>query len=396
MRVADNRELHTKVAPFPSERSTRHLEVELPEGVSYRAGDHLGVIGHNTETQVKRVAAHFHFDSDSVIRIQKNGNRKTFIPIDEPVSVYRLLSNYVELQEVATRKQIKTMADYTQCPPDKVKLLALCGDDEAGNENYKEEVMAKRKSLIDLLEEFPACELPFNVYLEMLPALRPRYYSISSSPLQQAKSCSITVAVVDAPARSGKGIYQGVCSNYLLEQREGSNIYAFVRDTGSAFRLPETHTTPLIMVGPGTGLAPFRGFLQERAALKAQGLEVGPSMLFFGCRHPQQDFIYEDELKEFAEQGITTLHCAFSRAEEGKRTYVQDVLLGLKDEVWQQIENGAVIYVCGDAGKMAPAVRQTFASIYREETGADEQAAEKWLDELVQNHRYLIDVWATS
>jgi cytochrome P450/NADPH-cytochrome P450 reductase len=396
MQVLANRELHTKDGPNPSERSTRHIEVKLPEGVTYRAGDHLGVIAHNTENLVKRVSVRFGFDSDSYIRIHKHGSRKTYLPVEETVSVYRLLSNYLELQEVATRTQIKTLVEYTECPPDKAKLAALAGDDEASIARFKEEVLAKRKSLIDLLEEFPACELPFEVYLGMLSSLRPRYYSISSSPLVDAGKCSITVAVVDAPARSGHGTYEGVCSNYLKAQGEGGTIYAFVRDTGSAFRLPQDPAVPLILIGPGTGLAPFRGFLQERAALKAQGQAVGPSLLFFGCRNPQQDFIYQDELQTFAGQGVTSLYCAFSRVAGRNKTYVQDEILAGKDQIWQLLQEGALVYVCGDASKMAPGVRQAFATIYREKTGADEPAAEQWLNNMTAQHRYLVDVWSAS
>ena len=110
---------------------------------------------------------------------------------------------------------------------------------------------------------------------------------------------SITVAVVESPARSGSGTYQGVCTNYLARKIEASQIYAFVKDTKAIFGLPDDSTTPLIMVGPGTGIAPFRGFLQERARLKAEGREIGEAILFFGCRNPNQDFIYEDELREF-------------------------------------------------------------------------------------------------
>lgn len=396
MTIAENRELHLKEGPLPSERSTRHLEVKLPEGVTYRAGDHLGVIPHNSHVLVQRVMARFDFGDDAHIKLHKTGNRKTFLPVEETISVYRLLADYVELQDVATRKQIKGLAEHTECPPDRKKLEALCGDDEASQARYKEEIFARRKSLLDLLEEFAACELPFNAYLEMLPVLRPRYYSISSSPLVQERAASLTVAVVDAPARSGHGQYRGVCSNFLLHQDEGSQVYAFIRDVGSNFRLPESPTTPLIMVGPGTGLAPFRGFLQERGALKAQGQEVGPALLFFGCRNPQQDYIYEAELAQFAEQELTTLFCAFSRVDGKSKVYVQDELLQARDMVWQMIEAGAVIYVCGDATRMAPAVRQAFGQIYREKTGADAQAAEGWLSSLETGNRYLVDVWAAS
>lgn len=396
MTVRVNRELHNKGRENPSDRSTRHIELELPEGVAYRAGDHLGVIPHNSDSLVRRVAARFGFGQDVYVRLRPTTNRKTFLPVNQTIPVYRLLGDYVELQDVATRSQIQTLADYTECPPEKIQLLALTGDTEASATRYKEDLLAKRKSLIDLLEDFPACTLPFEIYLEMLPALRPRYYSISSSPLADPYGCSITVAVVEGPARSGHGTFQGVCTNYLARQQAGEVIYAFVKDTKSAFRLPDDPATPIIMIGPGTGLAPFRGFLQERAVLKAQDQEVGTSLLFFGCRHPQQDFLYEDELRQFEAQGITRLSTSFSRVEGQKKCYVQDELYARRDEVWELIDAGAVIYVCGDASRMAPDVRRTFAAIYCEKAGASEAAAESWLNELTAQNRYLVDVWAAN
>jgi cytochrome P450/NADPH-cytochrome P450 reductase len=396
VRIAVNRELHHKEGETPSPRSTRHIELELPQDVTYAAGDHLGVIPHNAETLVKRVAARFGFERDAFIRLRKNGHRKTFLPVDETISIYRLLTDYVELQEVATRTQINTLAEYTECPPEKIKLAAWTGDDERSAARYREEVFDRRVSLIDLLEEFPACTLPFEVYLEMLSPLRPRYYSISSSPLFNERVCSITVAVVEGFARSGRGTFAGVCTNYLRRQMEDSVIYAFVKDTKSVFRLPDNPATPIIMVGPGTGIAPFRGFLQERAALKAQGQEIGASILFFGCRHPQQDFIYEDELRRFEEQGITRLSTSFSRVEGEPKCYVQNEIYVRRDEVWQMLQSGAVIYVCGDASRMAPDVGRTFAAIYSEKTGASGLEAERWLDEMTAQNRYLVDVWSSN
>ena len=200
-------------------------------------------------------------------------------------------------------------------------------------ERYRTEVLGKRKSVFDLLEEHPACELPFHAYLEMLSLLAPRYYSISSSPSADPSRCSVTVAVVEAPASSGRGIYKGICSNYLAGRRAGETIHATVRETKAGFRLPDDASVPIIMIGPGTGLAPFRGFLQERAARKAKGASLGPAMLFFGCRHPDQDYLYADELKAFAADGITELYTAFSRA-EGPKTYVQNLVAAQKDRVW--------------------------------------------------------------
>ena len=129
--------------------------------------------------------------------------------------------------------------------------------------------------------------------------------------------------------------------------------------------------------------------------MKAKGQALGASMLFFGCRHPDQDFIYADELKGFADQGITELHVAFSRADTPKQ-YVQDLVTAQKDRVWSLIEAGAIIYVCGDGGKMEPDVKRALISIYRERTGADETSAAGWIDTMGTQNRYVLDVWAGS
>jgi cytochrome P450/NADPH-cytochrome P450 reductase len=228
----------------------------------------------------------------------------------------------------------------------------------------------------------------------MLSLLAPRYYSISSSPSSPDPSrCSVTVAVVEGPANSGRGVYKGICSNYLAGRRAGETIHATVRETKAGFRLPDDASVPIIMIGPGTGLAPFRGFLQERAARQAKGAALGPAMLFFGCRHPDQDFLYADELNAFAADGIAELHTAFSRA-EGPKIYVQNLVAAQKERVWSLIENGAIIYVCGDGGKMEPDVKAALVAIYRERKGADAEAGLRWIDDLGASNRYVLDVWA--
>jgi cytochrome P450/NADPH-cytochrome P450 reductase len=393
MKMLVNKELQNKQGANASERSTRHIEVQLPSGSSYRVGDHLSVVPRNDPALVDSVARRFGFLPADQIRLQVAEGRRAQLPVGDTVSVGRLLSEFVELQQVATRKQIQIMSEHTRCPVTKPKLLAYVGDDAAASEHYRADILGKRKSVFDLLEEHPACELPFHAYLEMLSLLAPRYYSISSSPSGDPQRCSVTVGVVEGPASSGRGIYKGICSNYLAGRRAGETIQATVRETKAGFRLPDDAAVPIIMVGPGTGLAPFRGFLQERAALKAKGASLGPAMLFFGCRHPDQDYLYADELKAFAADGITELHTAFSRA-EGPKTYVQNLVAAQKDRVWSLIESGAIVYVCGDGGKMEPDVKAALVAIYRERKGADADAALRWIDDLGTSNRYVLDVWA--
>jgi cytochrome P450/NADPH-cytochrome P450 reductase len=393
MKVLVNSELQNKAGANASDRSTRHVEVQLPSSITYRVGDHLSVVPRNDPALVDSVARRFGFLPADQIRLQVAEGRRAQLPVGDAVSVGRLLTDFVELQQVATRKQIQIMSEHTRCPVTKPKLLAYVGDDGAASEHYRTDILGKRKSVFDLLEEHPACELPFHAYLEMLSLLAPRYYSISSSPSGDASRCSVTVGVVEGPASSGRGVYKGICSNYLATRREGETIQATIRETKAGFRLPDDPSVPIIMVGPGTGLAPFRGFLQERAALKAKGAKLGPAMLFFGCRHPEQDFLYADELKAFESSGITELHTAFSRAQAPK-TYVQNLVAAQKDRVWSLIESGAIIYVCGDGGKMEPDVKAALVAIYRERSGADANAGLRWIDDLGTRNRYVLDVWA--
>lgn len=387
MQVLANCELQNTAT---SGRSTRHIEVLLPDGVSYRAGDHLSIVPQNGAALVERAVRRFGFAPGAHVLLTAPDGRRAALPVGEAISVHRLLSDYLELQLPATRKQLQTMAQNTRCPFTRPKLELLLEED-----HFRGEILGRRKSVLDLLEEYPACELPFAAFIEMMPLMTPRYYSISSSPIADGTRCSVTVAVVEGPARSGSGVYHGVCSSHLSRQSAGSTVQAFVKETKVGFRLPVDPAAPIVMIGPGTGLAPFRGFLRERMALKAQGRRLGPAMLFFGCRHPDQDFIYADELKEHAAAGIVDLHVAFSR-HDGKKTYVQDLLKEQATTLWPLIEQGAIVYVCGDGGRMESDVKRALVKMYRDRTGDDEAAGEAWMAKLAADGRYVLDVWASS
>jgi cytochrome P450/NADPH-cytochrome P450 reductase len=204
--------------------------------------------------------------------------------------------------------------------------------------------------------------------------------------------CSITVGVVRGPALSGEGEFRGTCSNYLADLKPGDRFKAAIRPPAGGFRLPEDPSTPIIMVGPGTGVAPFRGFLQERERLADAGHPLGDAMLFFGCHAPDQDFLYREELEAWDKAGLVDLHTAFSR-HGGKRTYVQDLVAKQADRVWQLIESGARIYVCGDGARMEPDVRKALGAIYADRRDVTLEQADLWIDELIRDGRYALDVW---
>jgi cytochrome P450/NADPH-cytochrome P450 reductase len=391
--VAQNRELQRKDGPKPSERSTRHVEFRVPAGMSYREGDHLGVLPRNSESQVRRALAYFGLAEDAQMRIRFNGVGKSFLPVDRPIPVMLLLSGYLALQDVATRSDVGVLAEYAETPTDKAALAALCGEDADSVARYRDQVFSRNRSLIDLLEDFPSCKLPFNIFVELVPILKPRYYSISSSPLVSPSQLSITVAVVEGPARSGHGEHRGVASGYLAGLAEGAEAECFVRPPSIPFFPPADPATPMIMVGAGTGVAPYRGFLQARAAMKARGDRVGPTLLFQGCRNAAQDQIYADEFAAMERDGVVALEMAYSRPDTGEKCYVQHRLAADRDRVWELIEQGGVVYVCGDAATMAPAVEQAFVAICRDKRGIGDEEAKAWLASMKADKRYLVDIW---
>ncbi|MDJ0614723.1 MAG: cytochrome P450 [Rhizobiaceae bacterium] len=386
VKVSKNAELQNTEL---SKRSTRHIEIELPAGMEYRTGDHLCIVPRNDRDLVKRVEQRFGLGSKARIQLSSENSDNIHLPTGTPISVRYLLTELLELQAPASRKDVETLARYTECPKSKPALDKLASDD------YRTKVFLKRASVVELLEQFPACELPFGVFIELMPMMAQRYYSISSSPLENKRKCSITVGVVDEPAISGHGQFKGVCSNFLSGCDSGSTVFASVRPTKAEFRLPEDPDTPVIMIGPGTGIAPFRGFLQERAKLIESGKKLGPAVLYFGCRHPDQDFLYREELEGYKADGVTDLHVAFSRQDK-KKTYVQDLIREDRSQIWQMIENGAHIYVCGDGSRMEPDVRRALSTIYSEEKDVGAEAGNAWLEQMIADDRYVLDVWVSN
>ena len=387
MVVVESRELQTVEL---SGRSTRHVELALPEGASYRPGDHLGVIPQNSRTLVTRVAAAFGLTPEVRLRLHQRQPGASPLPTEQIVSVASLLSHYVELQEVATRHQLALMASYAESELEKQSLEHLSRDEA----EYAAQVKAVRKSIVDLLEEYPSVRLPFAHYLELVSALKPRYYSISSSPVHSGRLLSVTVGVIDAQARHGRGRYRGTCSTYLGEIPRGQTVYAFLQSAQGKFGLPALPETPLIMVGAGTGVAPYRGFLQERASAKRAGHAVASSLLFFGCRHPEHDFIYRGEFEGWQSEGLVELVTAFSRECQSK-VYVQDRLRERGADIWRALEQGGHLYVCGDASGMAAGVRQSLLEVVREHGAMSAERASEFLEQLAAENRYHLDVWAS-
>jgi cytochrome P450/NADPH-cytochrome P450 reductase len=382
--VEDNREL----LPHGSERSVRHIEIRLPHGATYQEGDHLGVFPSNNKETVARILRRFRLNGKDQVILTASGVGSSHFPLDRPVSLADLFSHSVELQDAATRAQIREAAAFTVCPPHKRELEALLEDGA-----YEEKVWGKRISLLDLVEKYEACEMPLEKFLELLPPLKPRYYSISSSPRMNKERAAVTVGIVRGAARSGQGEYRGVASNYLADRKPGDDVLMFIRTPESGFQLPGNPQTPIVMVGSGTGVAPFRGFLQTRVVLKREGTPLGEAHLIYDCRN-EADFLYREELAQFEKDGIAAVHTAFSNEEEGAaKPAVQELLERDAAVVIRILESGGRIYVCGEGSRITSDVESALKNAYRTVHGTDEQAADQWLEQLQSNGSYAKDVW---
>ncbi|MGW5259320.1 bifunctional cytochrome P450/NADPH--P450 reductase, partial [Streptomyces sp. NPDC004012] len=200
--------------------------------------------------------------------------------------------------------------------------------------------------------------------------------------------------LLEGPALSGDGQYRGTCSAYIAGLEPGDVFYGYVRVPSPTFAPPADPATPLILIGPGTGIAPLRGFLEERATQHANGTQVGLSQVFVGCRHPEHDYFYRQEMQDWEQAGIAQIHTAYSAVTGHPARFVQNAIANNADTVWQAIQDGAYIYVCGDGRRMAPAVREALAAIHRQKTGSDDERAQQWLAQLEADERYQQDVFA--
>ncbi len=373
----------------PGARRKIHVTIELPEGLEYKVGDYLNVLAQNSAANVSRTLLRFRLKGETKI-VLKGDFAPEHLPLDREVTINDLLTHFVELAQPATRNQIMRLAESAPCPPEKKALLALIESEE----EFYSSVLLKRVSLLDLMERYQSCMLSFGDFLKELPAMRVRPYSISSSPLRSPRICTLTVAVVQAPALSGQGDYAGVASNFLARLSPGDTVPVMVKASKESFGLPVNPEAPIIMVGAGTGLAPFRGFIEERAMLQGQGRALTPGLLFFGCDHPEVDYLYREELKSYEEAGHLRVRPAFSaRVEEGI-AFVQHRLWHDRREVIDLLLDGAHLYVCGDGSFMAPAVRKTLVESYAEVRKTSQAAAEEWVASLENEERYVADVFS--
>jgi cytochrome P450/NADPH-cytochrome P450 reductase len=367
-------------------QSTRLIRLRLPDGMNYRTGDHVAIFARNPKHQVDLAIERLGVPGAMQLVLSGSSGRFRHLPLGRTITVRQLLTDFVEIQDPMPKRAIEAALAATRCPHTRAALEKMAGDGWG-------EVAASRLSLLGLLVRFPAIELDLEQFVELSSGIAPRFYSIASSPLVSETSADLVVGTIRAPAWSGIGEHQGFASSHMRDLAPGETVFGFVRAPNPPFAPPADATTPMILIGPGTGFAPLRGFLQERQWQRANGVATGPIHLFFGCKHPAHDWLCREEMEGWASSGLIALHLAHSALDGHPHAYVQHALSAAGDTLWPLIESDAQIFVCGDGKNMAPAVRDTLIALHARKTGSSHDEASQWLEHLIEAGRYHQDVY---
>ncbi|KAK0254707.1 hypothetical protein LTS09_010178 [Friedmanniomyces endolithicus] len=389
--VSEAKVVETRLLTAPGVPEKRHIELQLPSEMTYRAGDYLAVLPLNPTETVHRVLSRFSLAWDALLQIDSKSN--TTLPTEHPISAFDLFSAYLELSQPATKRSISMLIEASKEPSTKQTLQTLLETD------FEAQITQRRVSLLALLERHPTIDLPLGAFVASQMSMRVRQYSISSSPLADPRRATLTYAVLDAEALSGHGRHVGIASWYLSHLKPGDIVHVAVKPSHQAFHLPVDSNVPVLMFCAGTGLAPFRSLVQERAAQIGAGRKLASAHLYYGCRHPDRDSLYADELARWEKMEAVTLHYAYSQAPERSHGYkhIDEAMRADGQLLLDLWDADARVFVCGsrDVGDSVKNVCLDLAKDWARQRGKEpsDEGASKWFDS-VRNERFSTDVFA--
>ncbi|MDF2855868.1 MAG: sulfite reductase flavoprotein alpha-component, partial [Neobacillus sp.] len=353
-----------------SNKETHHLELSLEgSGLTYEPGDSLAIYPENNQELVAALLGEIKWNPDEVVTVNKQG---------DVLALKEALTSYFEIT-ILTKALLEKVAKLST----NNRLLDLV---LVGKENELKAYVAGR-DLLDLVRDFGSWGDSAQEFVSVLRKMPARLYSIASSLAANPEEVHLTVGAVRFQTHGRER--KGVCSTYCADQlKPGDTVPVYIQHNEN-FKLPPDPNRPIIMIGPGTGVAPFRSFMQEREEIGAEG----KSWLFFGDQHFVTDFLYQTEWHKWLKDGVLTkMDIAFSRDTEQK-VYVQHRMVAQSKELFEWLEQGATVYICGDEKNMANDVHKTLLDIIENEGRLSREKAEKYLTDMQQNKRYQRDVY---
>uniref|UniRef100_A0A2A4JCR1 Methionine synthase reductase n=1 Tax=Heliothis virescens TaxID=7102 RepID=A0A2A4JCR1_HELVI len=378
---------------------------------NFKAGDTIGVIPHNDESDIEFIISHLNLapTADLTYRLTlddtvKGGKIPVHVPIQS--TLRHVLTHCLDLRSILKKVFLLALSKYTKNDKEKMLLEYFCSKE--GSATYSTHILNKSLCILDIFTIFQSCKPPIEVLLANLPRLFPRPYSIVNSGLKDNRVLKICFSVIE---NERKGLTTGWLERLIRNEDTLENgimnlslsnelkvkqkVPIYLRKNLNMFCLPDSAENPLILIGPGTGVSPFIGFLEERKMMNQQSdIKLGEAWLFFGCRNPKLDFIYEKELNQFLSEGtLNKLFVAFSRIDNHEIKYIQDALTKQGKEITQLIKEGASIYVCGDLKTMAAEVKEILIQSFVHHENMSLQEAQDKITELQKDKKYVIDAW---
>lgn len=399
------------------DRNCVHVEFDISDSnLKYSTGDHLAVWPSNSDENIKQFLKCFGLEDKENTVIELKALDSTYsIPFPSPITYGAVIRHHLEISGPISRQLFLSIAGFAPNEETKATLTRIGND----KQEFASTITRRKFNIADALlfasKGKAWVDVPFEFIIENVQHLTPRYYSISSSSLSEKQLINITAVVeaeVESDGRAVTGVVTNLLKNIEIEQNNTNETPVVHYDLNgprnkfskfklpvhvrrSNFKLPKNTTTPVILIGPGTGVAPLRGFVRERVQQVKNGVNVGKTILFYGCRNEHDDFLYKQEWSEYASVlgDKFEMFNAFSRQDSSKKVYVQDKIVENYKIVNELLNNGATIYVCGDASRMARDVQAAIAKIVAKDRDISQESATELVKSWKVQNRYQEDVW---
>jgi len=372
------------------DRDIRHYEFKV-EGtsVTYKTGDSLAVWPRNPLDKVKEFCSEMGLDAGQQLRVVPLEGARNWCPLE--LSMQQLFTHVLDIFGKPNRKFFENLSFFATDDVERAELQSIVEGSPEGQALYRN-LVHDFAHHDDVLKRFRSARPPIEQLLNMVPTLKPRSYSIASSPLMHKDKIQLCVVLVDWTVESTQELRIGEATGYLRNQMPGAQIACAVRS--SAIVLPEDPMKPVIMAGMGTGLAPWRAVTQERVQLARRGVSVGPCMLFYGARYEKLEYLYREEFEHYVEEGVLKIFTAFSR-DQARKIYVQHRIMEAGSEVAElMLRQGGHFYVCGSARRVPEDIYAAMKEVMMTSERCTEDEAEALLSNLKMEGRYTVEAWS--